>query len=260
MPDTSSNSNGVSKGQNQTARSGRSGGTAKLVIALTVLGIAIVAWWQLGKYLQLDQLADAEAWLRSRANENPMASGLVAFLTYVIVTGLSLPFALVLTLTISWLLGFGWSLVVISFGSTIGATLAMLVSRHVLREWVRRRMGQRFGAVLSRLDQEGEWYLATLRLAPPVPFFAINLLAGLTRIRVRDYFWISQLCMLPATAVYCWVGASLPGLKQLGQQGPGTLVSRSMIIGLCAMAVLPFVIRFFLRRNRVEKTAGPTGT
>ena len=187
-----------------------------------------------------------------------MYCAMIAFVTYVVVTGLSLPFALLLSLTISWLLGFGWALVVISFGSTTGATLAMLASRYILRDWVRDRLGRRFGAVLSRLDEEGEWYLATLRLAPVVPFFAINLLAGLSRIRVRDYFWISQLCMLPATVVYCQVGASLPGLKQISEDGPGALVSRSLILGLCGMAILPLAVRHFLRHFRQNKKIGPT--
>ncbi len=209
---------------------------------------AVVFWWLFGETLGMERIVAAETWLRDQAGRRPVVSGMVALLTYVVVTGLSLPVALLLTLVISWLFGFWPALVVISLGSTAGATLAMLASRYLLRGLVRGRMSEKFRTVAENLQANGRWYLATLRLVPPVPFFAINLLAGLTTIGVWEFWWISQLCMLPATAVYCWAGASLPDLQTLQDEGAGSLVSVQTLAGLGLLALLPLSIRWISSR------------
>ncbi|MBM3612813.1 MAG: TVP38/TMEM64 family protein, partial [Alphaproteobacteria bacterium] len=133
---------------------------------------------------------------------DPIAATLAAFAVYVAVTALSLPLAIWLTLGIGALFGFWWGLAIVSFASTLGASLAFLGARHLMRDWARAWLGARLEAIDRGLARDGVLYLLTLRLVPAVPFFAVNLSMGLTALPLRRFWWASQIGMLPGTAIY----------------------------------------------------------
>ena len=196
-------------------------------LALVVaLGLAIVAFYafDLGQYLNLQTLKDKQAAIKAFHADNPFLSSAVYFVIYVLATALSIPGAVLLTLAGGAVFGLFWGTVIISFASTIGATLAFLMSRFLLRDWVTRRFGQRLAAVDQGVHREGALYLFTLRLVPVFPFFLINLLFGLTAMKARTFYWVSQLGMLAGTVVYVNAGTQLGRLDSLsGILSPGLL-------------------------------------
>ncbi len=136
-------------------------------------------------------------------------------------TALSLPGAALLTLLGGALFGLGWGLLIISFASTLGATLAFLLSRFLFRGPIEKRFPRQFETVNRGVEKDGAFYLFTLRLVPIFPFFMINLVMGLTRIKLTTFYWVSQLGMLPGTAVYVNAGGQLGELESLGDRLAG---------------------------------------
>ena len=158
------------------------------------------------------------------------------FLIYVTVTALSLPGAAVMTLAGGALFGFWPALLLVSFASTIGATLAMLVARFVLRDWVQGRLGERLRAINVGIEQEGAFYLFSLRLVPIFPFFLINLAMGLTPLRIPAFYWVSQIGMLPGTVVYVNAGTQLGQLESAAGIFSPTLLLAFALLGLFPLA------------------------
>ena len=175
----------------------------KQLLVLTVIGLALAAWFtlDLGQYLQLSVVQERIGELRVWYGENPLLAGAIYFAVYVAVTGLSVPGAAVMTLAGGALFGFWYALVLVSFGSSVGATLAFLVSRTLLRDWVQGRFGRQLAAINAGFARDGAFYLFTLRLIPAFPYFVVNLVMGLTPIQLRTYFLVSQIGMLPGTIV-----------------------------------------------------------
>ncbi len=202
-----------------------------LLAAVAVLVGAFFAF-DLGQYLSLDVLKAQQAALDAYTVAHPVAATLIYFLVYVAVTGLSLPGATVMTLAGGAIFGLLWGVVVVSFASTIGATLAFLVSRFLLRDSVQRRFGERLAALNAGVEKDGAFYLFTLRLVPIFPFFVINLAMGLTPIRARTFYWVSQLGMLPATLVYVNAGTQLARLDSLAGVLSPALLGSFALLGL----------------------------
>jgi len=170
------------------------------------------------------------------------------FLLYVTVTALSLPGATVMTLAGGALLGFWPALVTVSFASTLGATLAMLVSRFLLRDWVQGKFGDKLKAVNDGIAREGAFYLFTLRLVPVFPFFVINLLMGLTPMRISAFSWVSQVGMLPATAVYVNAGT------QLGQvENAAGILSPGLLLSFALLGIFPLAVRKAMQLVRARR-------
>ncbi len=196
-------------------------------LALVVaLGLAIAAFYafDLGQYLNLQTLKNKQAAIAAFHADSPFLSSAAYFVIYVLATALSIPGAVLLTLAGGAVFGLFWGTVIISFASTIGATLAFLMSRFLLRDWVTRRFGQRLAAIDAGVRREGALYLFTLRLVPVFPFFLINLLLGLTAMKARTFYWVSQLGMLAGTVVYVNAGTQLARLDSLsGILSPGLL-------------------------------------
>lgn len=184
--------------------------------ALAFLGVALVTGLVLAYFfLSIDFLASQETKLRQGYAAAPALVFAGAFLIYVIATGLSLPGAAIMTLVIGWFFGFWRALVLVSFASTAGATLAFLLSRYFLRESIQNRFAEQLKKFNEALDREGAFYLFTLRLIPAVPFFVINVVMGLTKIRTATYWWVSQIGMLAGTCVYVYAGTTIPSLNQI---------------------------------------------
>jgi pyruvate/2-oxoglutarate dehydrogenase complex dihydrolipoamide dehydrogenase (E3) component/uncharacterized membrane protein YdjX (TVP38/TMEM64 family) len=205
----------------------------KVLLLVTVL-LGIVAFFALGldRYFSLAFLKESQASLTTLRDTQPLQLALGFFLVYVAVTALSLPGAVIVTLAGGAIFGLGWGLLLVSFASSVGATLAFLVARFLLRDSVQSRFGQRLAEMDKGIQKDGAFYLFTLRLIPVVPFFVINLLMGLTQMKTWTYYWVSQLGMLAGTAVYVNAGTQLGQLDSLqGILSPGLLGS-FVLLGL----------------------------
>ncbi|GHD36533.1 FAD-dependent oxidoreductase [Halioglobus pacificus] len=222
----------------------------KQVIVLVLLAAALSGWFyfDIGSYLQLDvakaQLGEWQAW----KDENPVIAGLLFFAVYVVVTGLSLPGAAIMTLAGGALFGFWYALVLVSFASSVGATLAFLVSRILLRDWVQGKFSRQLRAVNEGFAKDGAFYLFSLRLVPLFPFFVINLLMGLLPIGAARFYWVSQLGMLPATAVYVNAGTQLGQLESLSG-----IISAPLLGSFVLLAIFPFLARALLSRIKARR-------
>jgi pyruvate/2-oxoglutarate dehydrogenase complex dihydrolipoamide dehydrogenase (E3) component/uncharacterized membrane protein YdjX (TVP38/TMEM64 family) len=196
------------------------------LVALLVLLVGAFFAFDLARFFSLDYIKGAQAGFAALYAERPALVIGAFFAAYVAVTALSLPGAAVMTLLAGAIFGLVVGTVVVSFASSLGATLAMLVSRYVLRESVKSRFGARLADIDKGVEREGGFYLFTLRLVPLFPFFVINLLMGLTRMKAWTFYWVSQLGMLAGTVVYVNAGTQLAKIDSLkGIVSPGLLLS-----------------------------------
>ena len=199
---------------------------------LAVLVLAVAAFFALGlnRYLSLEFIKGQQSQLEAWRAANPLMAGLTFFGIYIATTALSLPGAALLTLAAGAIFGLGWGSLIASFAASIGATLAFLISRVVLRDWVQARFGERLGAINDGVRKDGAFDLFTLRVVPLFPFFLINLAMGLTSIRVLTFYWVSQLGMLAGTLVYVNAGTQLARIDKLADvASPGVLVSLALL-------------------------------
>ena len=176
---------------------------------------------------------------------DPLLTALVFFLIYVVTTALSLPGAAVLTLLSGAIFGLVHGLLLASFASTIGATLAFVLSRTLLRDWVSKKFANHLETINRGVKKDGPFYLATLRLIPAVPFFVINLVMGLTAMHVRTFAWVSQLGMLPGTAVYVNAGVQLGLIEELSFSG---ILTPGLIASFVLLGLFPWLARLLMRR------------
>ena len=215
----------------------------KQVIVVLLIAAAVAAWFyfDLGSYLQLEVVQQRIGELRAWYRENPLRAGVIYFAVYVAVTALSVPGAAVMTLAGGALFGFWYALLLVSFASSLGATLAFLVSRVLLRDWVQGRFGRQLRAVNEGFEKDGAFYLFSLRLVPLFPFFLINLLMGLLPIGVWRYYWVSQLGMLPGTAVYVNAGTQLGNLTSTSG-----IISPALLGSFVLLGIFPLLARWLL--------------
>ena len=226
--------------------------TKGLVLAVFVALIASYFVFDLGRFLTLDYVQSQLGAIQNFSSENFTTAAALYFLAYVTVTALSIPGAVVVTLAGGAIFGLFWGTLLVSFASTIGATLAFLTSRLLLRDWVQQRFGNTLKAINEGVKKDGNFYLFSLRMVPLFPFFMVNLLMGLTPIRVVPYFVVSQVGMLLGTAVYVNAGAELGQIESLSG-----LVSPSIVFSFALLGVFPWLARGLLgllRRPRSPMT------
>ncbi len=204
-----------------------------LLIASLVAGFFI---FDLGQYLTLDYIKSQQAQLDGLVAAHPFVIAAAYFLIYVLVTAVSLPGAAIMTLAAGAMFGLWWGLLLVSFASTIGATLAMLVARFVLRDQVSRRFERQLNGINKGVEREGAFYLFTLRLVPLFPFFAINLIMGLTKISVPVYFVVSQIGMLAGTLVFVNAGTQLAQVESLAG-----IISPELLLSFALLGVFPLL-------------------
>ena len=232
-------------------------GWVKFLIFGVILAAAVVAYMQFGDQLSLQSLAERETQLRDFQKEHPVLVFGIAFLIYVAVTGLSLPGAAALTLLYGWYFGFTPGVIVVSFASTLGATVAFLVSRYLFRDSIQSRFGKQLAKFNEKLEEEGAFYLFTLRLIPAVPFFVINAVMGLTKIKTWTFWWVSQLGMLAGTGVFVYAGSSVPSLKELADKGVNAAFTPAQVtqifIAFAFIGVLPLVARWVVKMLSKKK-------
>ncbi len=208
-----------------------------------VIAIAALVWaWQagLGDLLTLGQLKARQAGLADWVAGNPWLSAGAFFLVYVAVAAVSLPGAAVLTIAAGALFGVLEGTLLVSFASTLGASIAFLVARFALRDRLRERYRERLQKIDAGIARDGWRYLLTLRLVPVFPFFLVNLLAGLTALPLRTFYWVSQLGMLPATVVYVYAGTQLARIDSLAG-----ILSPGLLAALVLLGILPLLARVF---------------
>ena len=220
-----------------------------LLIAVFTIVVALFFVFDLQKYLTLEYLKFSKAFFISSYEKNPILVLGSYFLFYIVITAFSLPGAVWMTLGGGALFGLLTGTIVVSFASTIGATLAMLISRFLLRDWVQGRFAQQMQTINSGIEKDGGFYLFTLRLLPVVPFFVINMGMGLTPLRTLTFYWVSQLGMLPGTVVYINAGAELAKIESLGDILSPTLIGSFVLLGIFPLAVKKIITVFEARQG-----------
>ncbi|WP_397533285.1 FAD-dependent oxidoreductase [Roseateles sp.] len=219
-------------------------------ILLLLVSAALLLFYQfdLGQALSLAGIKARQAELEAWRQAQPLNAALLFLLAYIAVTALSLPGATVMTLAAGAIFGLGWGSLIVSFASSIGATLAFLSSRWLFRDWVSARFGTRMDALNQGMARDGGFYLFTLRLVPVLPFFLINLGMGLTSIRTWTFYWVSQLGMLAATLVYVNAGTRLAAIDSLAG-----IVSPAILGSLALLGLFPLLARQLIHRLNARK-------
>lgn len=209
----------------------------KLVLLMT-LGLAIAAYFYVDgqQYMSVD-------FFQGLYQQQPQLTALIYFAAYILVAGLSLPGAAVLTIIGGMIFGFWVGLMLASFASSIGATMAFFVSRFILRDWVQAKFARYLGAINQGIKKQGAFYLFSLRLIPLFPFWVINLVMGLTPIRGITFYWVSQLGMLAGTAVFVNAGVSLGAVEEFSTAG---ILTPNLIMSFALLAAFPFIARHLM--------------
>lgn len=208
--------------------------TSSRIIFLTFILVFISAffYFDLGEYLTLESLKAQQSAIENYRASNPKLAVVVYALVYIAVTALSLPGATILTLAGGAVFGVLWGTLIVSFASSIGATLAFLAARFLFRDTVEEKFAESLKAIDEGVEREGEFYLFGLRLVPVFPFFMINLLMGLTRMKVVTFYWVSQIGMLAGTVVYVNAGTQLGKIKSLAGILSPTVLGSFILLGL----------------------------
>ena len=216
--------------------------TARIgLIATIALLIGVFFFFDLDQWLTLEHFKTEFSYFNAYRDAHPLITTLIYAVIYVAVTGLSLPGATVLTLAGGALFGLWWCTLIVSFASSIGATLAFLTARFLLRDAIRVKLGENLSTIDAGFAKEGAYYLFTLRLVPLFPFFVINLLMGLTAIKTITFYWVSQLGMLAGTLVYVNAGTQLAKIDSLSGILSPPLVAAFVLLGLFPIAAKKFV-------------------
>jgi pyruvate/2-oxoglutarate dehydrogenase complex dihydrolipoamide dehydrogenase (E3) component/uncharacterized membrane protein YdjX (TVP38/TMEM64 family) len=219
-----------------------------LLIVAVIAAIGAFFYFDLGRYASLDYFKSEQAAIQTYYQANPAQTAIAFFVIYVIATALSFPGAAILTLVAGAIFGLLWGTVLVSFASSIGATLAFLASRFLLRDGIQKRFGDKLKSINDGVAKEGGFYLFTMRLVPAFPFFVINLVMGLTSIKTRTFYWVSQLGMLAGTVVYVNAGQQLAQITSLkGILSPG-LIGAFVLLG-----VFPLIAKKIIDTAKARK-------
>lgn len=227
----------------------------KLLLGIALIIVVLVVGLNFGQHLTLDNAKLKQAELSSFIESNFFMAIALYFVSYVAITALSIPGAAVVTLLGAALFGFWISLALVSFASTIGATLAFLSSRYLLRDWVQKKFGNKLTAVNQGVAKDGPFYLFSLRLIPVFPFFLINLLMGLTPISTIRFYLVSQLGMLPGTAVYLNAGTQLAQIDSLAG-----IVSPAVLLSFALLGIFPIIVKWIMNKFKVSPSAANNDT
>ncbi len=224
--------------------------TKSRIVLLLVLALLIAAFFafDLGRFLSLEFLKAQHAAIESIYHAHPVRTALAFLAVYVAVTGLSLPGAAIMTLAAGAVFGLLAGTLLVSFASSIGATLAFLASRFLFRDSIQRRFGDKLNTINGGIEKEGAFYLFTLRLVPVFPFFVINLLMGLTAMKTRTFYWVSQLGMLLGTIVYVNAGTQLARIHSLRD-----ILSPMLLLSFAALGIFPLLAKKIVDHVRARK-------
>ncbi len=213
--------------------------TFQLLIVL-ILGFFILLFFYLDfhHWMSFEKIEELQALAQNQFKENPLFFMFFFFISYMLMAALSLPGAAVMTLLCGALFGFFKGVIIASFASSIGATLCFILSRFLLKDWVEAKFGHKLKPIQDGFEKDGFMYLFSLRLIPAVPFFLVNILMALTRIKVFSFYWVSQLGMLIGTALFVNAGTQLATIES-----PKDILSPSLVASLVLLGVAPIIIK-----------------
>ncbi|ACY52103.1 hypothetical protein VEx25_0689 [Vibrio antiquarius] len=217
----------------------------KLILGLILVAIIIFLGVNFSQYLTLENAKAQQEALTTYIDQNFVFSVAIYFFAYIAITAFSIPGAAVVTLLGAALFGFWTSLLLVSFASTMGATLAFLSSRYLLRDWVQNKFGNKLIAINQGVEKDGAFYLFSLRLIPVFPFFLINLLMGLTPMSVGRFYLTSQVGMLPGTAVYLNAGTQLATIESLSG-----IISPAVLASFALLGLFPIITKWVMNKVR----------
>lgn len=212
------------------------GGAAILLMALA---------WYVNTHVSFDELAAQEKQIRSAIAANPWRSFVIGFLIYTVVA--LVPGTGGKAIIYGWLFGFWQALTIVTVGLTIAAMAIFYLSRYLIQESIERRYTDFLAQMNRHLEKEGAFYLITLRLLH-APYSIVNPVSGASRIRAWTFFWTTVLGLLPANVIWVYVGVRLPTLHELASSGPGSFIDLPLIGALVAIGILPFLVRWLVRR------------
>lgn len=208
------------------------------LLIIFALLIGAFFFFDLQQLITLDKLKSQQETIISYRNQHAVLATTIYALVYIAVTGLSLPGASILTLAGGALFGLMWGTLIVSFASSIGATLAFLAARFLFRDAVKAKFGHLLKEIDTSIEQDGAFYLFSLRLVPLIPFFAINLVMGLTVLKTRTFYWVSQAGMLAGTLVYVNAGTQLAKIESLSG-----ILSPALVGSFALLGVFPFIAK-----------------
>ena len=229
-------------------------GRIAVILVFAALVVAFL-WFDLVRYLDLEYLKARQADIDTFYRQHPVTVLAAYFFAYVAITGLSLPGAAIMTLAGGAVFGLLWGTVVVSFASTLGATVAFVVSRYILRDGIQRRYGDRLKTINAGVERDGGFYLFTMRLVPAFPFFVINLVMGLTPMRTLTFAWVSQIGMLPGTVVYVNAGTQLGRIESLQGILSPTLIGSFVLLGVFPL-IAKWIVGAVKARRDVRRGSG----
>ncbi len=222
----------------------------KKIILLVAIAALVAAFFilDLGQHLNLENLKAQQAQLDAFYQENTVLTISIYMVAYILMAALSLPGAVWLTLAGGAVFGTIAGTIIVSFASSIGATLAFLFARFLLGSWVQEKFSDKLEAINNGIEKDGAFYLFTLRLVPVFPFFVINLVMGITKLKPFTFYWVSQLGMLAGTAVYVNAGTELAKLENLGG-----ILSPSLIISFALLGIFPIAAKKLVELLKKQK-------
>ncbi|MGF1744014.1 TVP38/TMEM64 family protein [Vibrio minamisatsumaniensis] len=223
----------------------------KVILGLALIATILLLGLNFSQYLTLENAKDQQAVLNDYIDSNFIAAAATYFVVYIMITAFSIPGAAVVTLLGAALFGFWNSLLLVSFASAIGATLAFLSSRYLLRDWIQSKFSDKLVTINKGIEKDGSFYLFSLRLIPVFPFFIINLLMGLTPMSITRYYLTSQIGMLPGTAVFLNAGTQLAEIDSLSG-----IVSPSVLLSFILLGVFPIIAKWLMNKFRSAPVAG----
>ncbi len=229
--------------------------TKLILVAVIAAVIAAFFLFDLGQYFNLEYLKSQKDSLNALYQANPILISLIFFIVYVLVAAFNLPAAGLLTVAAGAILGFWNGVFVVSFASSIGATGAFLMTRYLFHDAIQSKFGDRLSAINSGIEREGAFYVFGLRLVPLFPFFVVNAVLGLTKIKTWTFYWSSQIGMLAGTAVYVNAGTQLATIDSLGDIASPKLIGSFVLLG-----VFPIVAKYVLNFLKKETDLDENGT
>ena len=227
-----------------------------IIISIIILLFGMFYYFNLGQYFDLEYLKKTRESFKEIYSNNPLLVIAVYMLIYIVSAALSLPGAAILTLAGGAMFGLVVGTIVVSFASSLGALVACFVAKYILGDWIQQKFGDKLVAINNGIEKEGAFYLFTLRLIPIFPFWAINLLMGLTKFPLFKFYWVSQIGMLAATIVYVNAGNELGKVNSVSD-----ILSLNLLISFIVLAVFPLLVKKILDlyKSKFRKTESPKG-
>ena len=220
-----------------------------ILVGVIAVLIALFFYFDLGQYASLEALKARQAQLDAFNQENPWTVMVAYFSLYVVVAGLSLPGAVIFTIAGGAIFGLAKGLLLVSFASSIGATFAFLAARYLFRDAIQNKFGDKLTRINNNIEKDGAFYLFTIRLVPVFPFFLVNLVMGLTKLKTGVFYIVSQLGMLAGTAVFVNAGTQLAQIDNLAG-----ILSPKLIASFALLGVFPLVAKKLVDFLKSKKT------